>query len=611
MDAAPADGDAETWTPPSASALRASGRVGVRRAFLRPPPRRMPSDDDGTSERRGERRGGKTNGGFGARAKRATGAGRGTGGARGLCVAATRGACARGDACAFSHDVEGFLTRKPKDLPGVCTFARAVDGCPYGVRCRYLGSHDGGKGGAATEETVALEPPRAIEKEINFLDRDLMVKLRKKAYDFTRADSIVKDVLGQMSAETQAAAKDDGAAESAPKRAKVAAADDDDATQAGAFTKVREGEKKKIDFKDKLYLAPLTTVGNLPFRRVCKTLGADITCGEMALVTNLLQGQPSEWALLRRHKSEDIFGVQICGGYPDTVTRCCQLLEENIDVDFIDINMGCPIDLVCQKGYGSMMLEKPKNIEKVLRAASAALTSTSLTFKTRIAYTDSSRVAHTLSPKVAGWGAAAMTLHGRTRAQRYRSVADWEYIKLTKEVSSVPLIGNGDVYMQSDYYTHMAEHSVDTCMLARGALIKPWLFTEIKERRDWDISSSERFDILKSFVSHGLEHWGCDSRGVENTRKYLLEWMSFTCRYTPLGILEQGYEHVDMTQRPPHFVGRDDLETLMASTDARDWVKISTMLLGPPPENFNFQPKHKSNAYATEGGAALGDMDQG
>ena len=466
-------------------------------------------------------------------------------------------------------------------------------------------------GGAATEETVALEPPRAIEKEINFLDRDLMVKLRKKAYDFTRADSIVKDVLGQMSAETQAAAKDDGAAESAPKRAKVAAADDDDATQAGAFTKVREGEKKKIDFKDKLYLAPLTTVGNLPFRRVCKTLGADVTCGEMALVTNLLQGQPSEWALLRRHKSEDIFGVQICGGYPDTVTRCCQLLEENIDVDFIDINMGCPIDLVCQKGYGSMMLEKPKNIEKVLRAASAALTTTSLTFKTRIAYTDSSRVAHTLSPKVAGWGATAMTLHGRTRAQRYRSVADWEYIKLTKEVSSVPLIGNGDVYMQSDYYTHMAEHSVDTCMLARGALIKPWLFTEIKERRDWDISSSERFDILKSFVSHGLEHWGCDSRGVENTRKYLLEWMSFTCRYTPLGILEQGYEQVDMTQRPPHFVGRDDLETLMASTDARDWVKISTMLLGPPPENFNFQPKHKSNAYATEGGAALGDMDQG
>merc|ERR1712159_936691 len=99
-----------------------------------------------------------------------------------------------------------------------------------------------------------------------------------------------------------------------------------------------------------------------------------------------------------------------------------------------------------------MMLEKPKKMAHVIRAASAVLNKCSLTFKTRIAYNEKARVAHTISPKVAEWGAAAMTLHGRTRAQRYRSLADWEYIKLTKEVSSVPLIGNGDVYNQKDYY---------------------------------------------------------------------------------------------------------------------------------------------------------------
>ena len=591
-----------SWTPPTARELFDGGSVVVRREFLSAPPPRAPARDDAEE---GRPRG--TFGGFTKRYKREN-RDRRDGGAREvrLCHDFFRGACAFGEEkCKFSHDVDAYVKSKAPDLPGTCTFVNREGGCPYGVKCRYLGSHDG-NAKEAEGETVALEPPKTVVAEMNFFDRDVMKRLRKKTYDFSRANTIVRDVLGQKTEDGGGDdAGGDDAGESAAKRAKK----DDECTDTGAFTKTRPCEKKQIDFKDKLYLAPLTTVGNLPFRRLCKTLGADVTCGEMALATNLLQGQQGEWALLRRHTSEDIFGVQICGGYPDSVTRCCQLLEENIDVDFIDINMGCPIDMICQKGYGSMMLEKPKKMAHVIRAASAVLNKCSLTFKTRIAYNEKARVAHTISPKVAEWGAAAMTLHGRTRAQRYRSLADWEYIKLTKEVSSVPLIGNGDVYNQKDYYTHLEEHAVDTCMLARGALIKPWLFTEIKERRDWDISSSERFDIFKSFASYGLEHWGSDTLGVEQTRKYLLEWMSFTYRYTPIGLVDRAFGDVSMTQRPPAFVGRDDLETLMASPNAEDWVKISTMLLGPPPEGFKFQPKHKSNAYET--GVAQGDMDQG
>jgi len=619
MSSAPPTEDApptsSSWTRPTARELFDAGSVVVRQEFLSAPPPRVSAPSTAV-DARPDADGGRQRGTFGGFTKRykkenrdrRDGGAVGVGGAREvrLCHDFMRQKCAFGDKCKFSHDIDAYVQSKAPDLPGTCTFVNREGGCPYGVKCRYLGSHDG-KAKEAEGETVALEPPKTIEKEMNFFDRDVMVRLRKKMYDFSRANTIVRDVLGQKTEDGDDEGGDDAEAaeESVAKRPKV----DDECTDTGAFTKTRPSEKKQIDFKDKLYLAPLTTVGNLPFRRLCKTLGADVTCGEMALATNLLQGQQGEWALLRRHKSEDIFGVQICGGYPDSVTRCCQLLEENIDVDFIDINMGCPIDMICQKGYGSMMLEKPKKMANVIRAASAVLNKCSLTFKTRIAYNEKARVAHTISPKVAEWGAVAMTLHGRTRAQRYRSLADWEYIKLTKEVSSVPLIGNGDVYNQKDYYTHLEEHGVDTCMLARGALIKPWLFTEIKERRDWDISSSERFDIFKSFASFGLEHWGSDTMGVEQTRKYLLEWMSFTYRYTPIGLVDHAFGEVSMTQRPPAFVGRDDLETLMASPNAEDWVKISTMLLGPPPEGFKFQPKHKSNAYET--GVAQGDMDQG
>lgn len=190
-----------------------------------------------------------------------------------------------------------------------------------------------------------------------------------------------------------------------------------------------------------------------------------------------------------------------------------------------------------------------------------------------------------------------ITIHGRSKEQRYTKTADWQYIKTVAQAAApLPVLGNGDILSYDDYKKAMEKvPELTGVMIGRGALIKPWIFTEIKEQKLWDISSSERFEILKKYTNYGLEHWGSDNKGIENTRRFLLEWLSFLYRYIPVGLLENPPQKIN--ERPPLYKGRDDLETLMASPSASDWIKISEMLLGSVPENFQFLPKHKANSY--------------
>jgi len=366
--------------------------------------------------------------------------------------------------------------------------------------------------------------------------------------------------------------------------------------------------KKLVDFRGKVYVAPLTTVGNLPFRRIMKRFGADITCSEMAMAPNLLSGQRSEWALMKRHTSEDVFGVQLAGSHPDQFIQASEVIQENCSVDFVDINLGCPIDVVCQRGGGAALMQRPNKLAEICRGLFAAL-DCPVTIKMRTGWNDVEPLALKLAKSVqkvvnemnAPSKCAAIMIHGRSRLQRYTRLANWEYINSVardqEETNPVPIIGNGDIlsWMHWEEIKSAYPSLVDCAMLGRGALIKPWLPTEIKEKRDWDISSSERFDILKDFVNYGMEHWGSDQQGVNTTRRFLLEWLSFTYRYIPVGILEALPQRIN--EKPPAYFGRNDLETLMASNKASDWVRISEMLLGPVAEGFKFAPKHKANAY--------------
>lgn len=360
----------------------------------------------------------------------------------------------------------------------------------------------------------------------------------------------------------------------------------------------RDAQRKPvIDFREKLLLSPLTTVGNLPFRRICKEFGADITCGEMACAVPLLKGLGQEWALTKRHESEQIFGVQLCGNNPNVISQAAQVLHETARIDFIDLNIGCPIDLIYQQGGGSALMRRTNILELTVRSCSALSDRLPFTVKMRTGVYADKSVAHELLPLVEQWGAAAVTMHGRSREHRYTRQANWTYIEeCAKQAKHMPVIGNGDILSYEDYVERraLAPH-VSSVMIGRGALIKPWIFQEIKEQKAWSPTSTQRFELLRRYCNYGLEHWGSDTKGVESTRRFLLEWQSFLYRYIPEELQQSPPQKINA--RPQKYRGRDEMETLMSSGNASDWVRLSEMLLGPVPQGFSFVPKHKANSF--------------
>ncbi|KAH9599376.1 tRNA-dihydrouridine synthase [Trypanosoma melophagium] len=373
---------------------------------------------------------------------------------------------------------------------------------------------------------------------------------------------------------------------------------------------LRENQaRRKKMFTNKLVLAPLTTVGNLPFRRVCKTYGADITVGEMALVYNLNRLQKSEWSLLRRHESEDIFGIQIAVSRPQDALTWAQAIETSgFSYDFVDINCGCPVDKIVVSGCGCGLWERKGNRLKEVVQSLAQNQAKPVTIKCRIGPDEDAPLLHKHIGEYEGWGTSAVTIHGRSRKQRYTKLANWPYVDACATRTNLPIIGNGDIFSWEDVVErHEQCPHVNSYMIGRGALIKPWIFEEIKMEQSKDISSHERFEILRRFCDYGLSHWGSDERGVLTTRRFLCEWLSFLCRYVPVGLLERLPQRIN--ERPPFYEGRNELETLMASDSAVDWIRISEMLLGPAGDKFEFTPKHKSNSYANSGSINEIDMN--
>lgn len=525
--------------------------------------------------------------------------------------------CPYKERCKFEHDLNKYLESKPADIEGICPVYAALGHCPVGIKCRWLHSHFANNAVTKNEELMA--EVAKINYEINKFDGQTLNNLQKRKFDLPLSDkyipymeevikinSEINNRVGSVKKDTQLTKESEESAQETVKE------------NAAAYIEApfKPSEKKKLHLKGAKIVSPLTTVGNLPYRRLMRTLGADYTYGEMALCLPIVQGSKSEWALTRAHSSEiDRFGVQLATATPWQAVKAAEAVSSlTTGVSEINLNSGCPIDLVFRTGAGSALMDNPARMLRLLNGMSAVSGEIPVTVKIRTGVKDDKPTAQTLVPRLLKeTSVAAITIHGRSRAQRYTKTANWEYIG---EISSIVreqreeladkyggryvkpwIIGNGDVFSWEDWYSGLENQQVDSLMVARGALIKPWIFEEIEARQHLDKSATERLEILRTYANFGLEHWGSDEYGVSLTRKFLCEFLSFTHRYIPTGILE--YLPPKINDRPNAWKGRNELETLLGSNDAQDWIKITEMFLGPATENFGFVPKHKSNSYET------------
>ena len=574
------------------------------------------------------------------------------------------GACQFGDACKYEHDLRKYLKEgKREDLTtfqNTCPVYDAHGVCSAGWRCRFASSHseervhaDGSKELVLLQDTTRSSSAKLVDGEeqamgvVNIVSAIQKIDLRKRKVKTPKSDMYTEWLNktrgrdnNKGTNDVQAAAKDNAAQYTEPP--------------------LRPSEKRRIYYGPETpVLAPLTTQGNLPFRRLAVELGAQVTWSEMAMSLPLIQGEKSEWALMKAHESEltapkyepgngivqgydnakDIrFGAQIAGNKEWVTLKATEVLTALCPhLRAIDLNCGCPIDLVFRQGAGSALMDQPGKLEKILRGMNTVSGEIPITVKIRMGTKDGKPTAERLIDRLVYGGPeakdsglepsgiAAVTLHGRSRQQRYTRSADWEYISacaatinkirqrgddLADTIHEVDarsqsasnngqmyFIGNGDCYSHVDYYNHISHAKVDSVMVARGALIKPWIFEEIATGQYLDKSATERLAYIEKFARYGLEAWGSDEIGLGITRRFLLEWLSFSCRYVPIGILEHLPPRIQ--DRPPQYRGRNDLETLLSSENYKDWIKISEMFLGPAHPNFTFVPKHKSNAHGS------------
>jgi tRNA-dihydrouridine synthase 3 len=337
-------------------------------------------------------------------------------------------------------------------------------------------------------------------------------------------------------------------------------------------------------FGGRMVMAPMSRGTDLPFRVLATEWGAEVCVGEMAYAHKVVRRDRSETALLRRDPREKIFGVQLAGKNPELMAEAARIAVDS-GADFVDVNLGCPIDDATRRGFGAALLRRAGRVAAIVEAMKQAVP-VPVTVKLRLGWSSEKLTCLKIGRAAAEAGADAIVLHGRSRAQRYRRPADWSRVaELVGEVK-VPVIGNGDVFGWRDAVDRLAETGCAGVMVGRWALSKPWIFREFAERREIELDSEDRLAVLRRYVELCREHFGDDELGRKRTRRFLVFHQDFFCRY------RRGGSPSAVNSDDPRDWGdepRDDVEQWLCRGDVEAtealcrWLVDGEAAVPPPP----------------------------
>lgn len=274
-----------------------------------------------------------------------------------------------------------------------------------------------------------------------------------------------------------------------------------------------------------LILAPMEDVTNPPFRKFCKEYGADWLYSEFVSADALVRSVNKSLKKLTIDDSERPVTIQIYGRYIDSMVEAARIVEE-VKPDFIDINFGCPVKRVAQKGAGAGMLKDvPLMVEMTKQIVKAV--NIPVTAKTRLGWDSDHIIIEDVAERLQDAGVQALAIHGRTRAQMYTGEADWEPIRRVKENPriTIPILGNGDINSPERAKEAFDKYGVDGVMIGRATIGRPWIFKQIRHYFETgeilpEITVEEQIGIIKEQIRLSVD-WLDEVRGLLHMRRHM------------------------------------------------------------------------------------------